>query len=481
MGNDGLKQESFLIDEAKRKKILRQDRIQLPPGTCLLKSEEKYFEVLNISAFGISIITKNAMDTKSVMSFFETQKEGKIIFDNFEFQNVFLKKVRSEEVSAGLIIGFECVGEPINIEILKTLMTTSSMLKNVASLGQNLSKIPIEFKVLIYELKDLLLKLKSEISSLEKNQILDNKAKTQEFESTVTQLVAEFLSGSVPSYYKKIPTILNKESAETKKLCTDFAREQIGSLIYNAPFASRAFFKPRGYAGDYEMMNHLYRNESVGESLYDKCLHRYLVDEPAAEAVKNRSVYLKNKIIQMVKESKKDTIKILSVASGPALEQQMFLKDCKEFYGKKIEFVCLDQDEESLKHAQLQLSLLERMHNSGFKFRFVNCAIKNIIINGLDEHDFDFIYTAGLFDYFADSVAQVAAQKLYDGLNDGGTLLIGNFSKENPTQVLMDMFLDWILIYRSGEDLTRIFSPVSKKIVIEKEELGINLFACIKK
>jgi chemotaxis methyl-accepting protein methylase len=267
--------------------------------------------------------------------------------------------------------------------------------------------------------------------------------------------------------------------------CKKFIRNQIGDLIYGAPFAYRAYNKPRGYAGDYEMMNHFYRNELVGSNLFNQCMHKYFIDEPAGMAVKNRVYYLLEKIKDTVIKSSKSKIRILSVASGPAMEQQLFLKEFAQLkdkcIGKTIEFTSIDQDEESLKHAQHELLCLNRIVRSNCNFRFMNLAIKNIINQGLPEDDFDLVYTAGLFDYFTDPVAQLAAKKLFDGLNNDGNLIIGNFSMNNPSRPFLEMVLEWHLLYRSPDDLKRLFGNLSKSIVIEQEKLGINLFAVIKK
>ncbi|MGZ3776004.1 MAG: class I SAM-dependent methyltransferase, partial [Pseudobdellovibrionaceae bacterium] len=272
---------------------------------------------------------------------------------------------------------------------------------------------------------------------------------------------------------------------KTIAACTKFIRHQIGDLIYGAPFAYRAYHKPRGYAGDYEMMNHLYRDELVGNSLFNQSMHKYFIDEPAGRAVKNRGYYLLEKIKETIIKSKKNRIRILAVASGPAMEQQLFLKEfaqLKNTFGDKyVEFVCVDQDEESLKHAQHQLLALNRIVRSQCSFKFINLAIKNIINQGLPESNFDLIYTAGLFDYFTDPVAQLTAKKLFGGLADGGKVIIGNYSTENPTRPLMEMILEWQLIYRSNENLKNLFVGIGKNVIVEKEELGINLFAVIQK
>ncbi len=475
-----MKQEFFSIDEAKRKKILRQDRHNVQPSKCFFKTDFEKLELINISSFGCAVILTEENFKKNSTNIDSGQIEGTLIFENFEFQEIKLKKVRHIQAGSNITIAFECVSEPIMIDRYFAISQAYEALENVSKSYTELSQMPSDFKQIIFELKELLLKLKTNVDQIESQIAVDSKKVINEFEMTVADVISVYLNQAIPQYYSTLPKIFASCDSKTMEICKKFAREQIGHLIYGAPFANRAYFKPRGYAGDYEMMNHLYREEPVGKTLFDKCLHKYFVDEPAGEAVKNRGQYLYKKISEVV-AAKKTDIKILSVASGPALEQQLFLKNCNDFKGKKISFNCIDQDEESLKHAQLQMKSIDRVVQSGFDFSFRNLAIKNIIVQGLPEKNYDLIYTAGLFDYFTEPVANAAAKKLFEALNSGGKLIIGNFSKNNPSVPFMELVLDWNLIYRSPEDLLRIFQDVTPNINIEQESLGINLFAVMEK
>ena len=108
-------------------------------------------------------------------------------------------------------------------------------------------------------------------------------------------------------------------------------------------------------------------------------------------------------------------------------------------------------------------------------------AIRNVIARGLPEQDYDLIYSAGLFDYFTDQVARAAAKQFITSVKPGGKVIIGNYSKDNLSASFMEMVLDWKLIYRSEEDLLRIFQGLGSRIWVEKEPLGINLFVVIQK
>src|SRR5258706_12916972 len=74
-------------------------------------------------------------------------------------------------------------------------------------------------------------------------------------------------------------------------------RRHLHHLVLSAPFAQRTFDKPLGYAGDYEMVNMILRNTLEGGSLFAKIIHAWFVQQPPAEAHRNRIEYLTKAII----------------------------------------------------------------------------------------------------------------------------------------------------------------------------------------
>ena len=487
MSSNAMKQEFFHIDERNRKKVVRQDRTPLEPGMCFLDFNGHQFEVLNISHFGCAVLV-SATDFPAMKEKFEKNPnmEADVLFKNVQTQHLSLRWARYENhgksVTGEMVVGFEVIGEPFKMDRIKALDVSAEVIKVQTEYAQHLAALPAEFKTFVYEMKDWLEKLKSQIDKLEADAPVDNWKEAQDYKLTIAETVSEYLGQVIPMTYSKVPSLIKNLTPDQMKWATDFARAQIGHLVYGAPFANRAYFKPRGYAGDYEMMNHLYRDELVGKTLFDQCMHKYFIDEPAGAAVKNRGQYLFEKISELFSATPKTTpLKVLSVASGPAMEQQLFLQNGAQLHGRPAEFTCLDQDEESLKHAQRQLQSIDRFVKSGFNFKFNNMAIRNVIAAGCPDKDYDMIYSAGLFDYFTEPVAQMAAQKMLDSVKPGGRVIIGNFSKDNPCVPFMELILDWHLIYRSEEDLLRIFKGMGSKIWVEKEPLGVNLFVVIQK
>jgi len=111
----------------------------------------------------------------------------------------------------------------------------------------------------------------------------------------------------------------------------------------------------------------------------------------------------------------------------------------------------------------------------------------------LQHEEFDFIYSAGLFDYIKtypldDSKGTVALTKnLFDLLRPGGTLIVGNFNHNNPRDLrfVMEYIYDWQLIYRDKHEVFDFTRAIPKEdiqdIQLLEEPTGINYFLKIEK
>jgi extracellular factor (EF) 3-hydroxypalmitic acid methyl ester biosynthesis protein len=217
------------------------------------------------------------------------------------------------------------------------------------------------------------------------------------------------------------------------------------SLLLADPFTERARRKPRGYAGDAVMMDFIYRAEppadcdAAGAALfaastrssmslsvcYRRDLLRGLIDETVALVPKAR---------------------MLSVACGHARELRHSAALAPDFDG---EFVALDQDARSCAE-------IERSH-LGPKVRVVRGGVRQLLVarSGVSESlgHFDFIYSAGLYDYLDDTTALRLSRQLLRMLRPGGRLLLANFLPNGSARAYMELFMDWPLVLRSEQDM----------------------------
>jgi hypothetical protein len=259
-----------------------------------------------------------------------------------------------------------------------------------------------------------------------------------------------------------------------------YFHDRFPGLIDSSTFAARCFQKPLGYAGDFEMMNMVYRNENLGTTLFGRSLSRVVLDSHAAQAVRHRAQYLAAKIKAAAAHGGPHrSARILSVAAGPAMELQMILQsDPALLRAGHAEIALLDQDGGALRHARAQIEALAAQAGVEVTLTCLNTSIKTVITDGLPGL-YDLIYSAGLFDYLKDQTARAAGARLVDALAPSGQALIGNFAVANPTRPLMELILDWPLHHRSASDLHQLFGGMGAGMTVEQEATGVNLFAVI--
>jgi extracellular factor (EF) 3-hydroxypalmitic acid methyl ester biosynthesis protein len=275
-------------------------------------------------------------------------------------------------------------------------------------------------------------------------------------------------------------------TARTKEFSRDehnihatFFRSQLGELFFECPFTRRAFEKPLGYAGDYELMNMLYRKEPEGRTAFGKILNIHSREEPAGRATFNRLAYMGHILQNYLESAKPERAAVASVGCGAAREVNELLTRAPEL-GSHLDLALVDQDARALQHCERTLGPLGRA--TGARFQFINDPIQQLIkaenlrsVLGSRK----LIYSVGLFDYLDDDVFVALIRVLYDALDPGGLLVIGNMASHNPTQRWMEYAMDWFLIHRSPDDLRYLALKVTKSadnVKIDSEPTGVNLF-----
>jgi extracellular factor (EF) 3-hydroxypalmitic acid methyl ester biosynthesis protein len=217
----------------------------------------------------------------------------------------------------------------------------------------------------------------------------------------------------------------------------------------------RTNLKPRGYAGDAEMMRLIYENGWVGRTLFGRILHKYAVELEGAEAVRSRRRLVPRVLREVAARFPPSAggFRFLSLASGPAWElQDIYLGPAD---AERLACVLLDQDPHALEAARHVLAGLQEERHLPVRARFVTDSVRTMLRSrDLAERfggRFHFIYSMGLFDYLTPPVARAVLARAHDLLEPGGTLLVGNYHLGHPSRIYMDYWLDWPLYCRTEE------------------------------
>ena len=295
----------------------------------------------------------------------------------------------------------------------------------------------------------------------------------------------------------KFMGFLDTKIIELNALTADFTREeherhgfyfrkQLWPVILCSPFMARTNLKPRGYAGDSEMMTMIYSNGYWGDSTFAKLMHKHPVNQPGAQAVRNRRALIA-KMLPRYKEvcplKPKERLRALSVACGPAWELKDVVVSAE--HSEVYHFTLLDQDRDALLEAAKSVDRIEKRLGSKLSADYLNESVRTLLNTPKLKNkwgQFHFIYSMGLFDYLTPPVAKAVLGKLYQILKPGGEMVIGNFHASNSSRTYMEYWLDWVLYYRTEQqfmELIREAEPGEKEVLFD--DTGVQMFLHVKK
>ena len=261
-------------------------------------------------------------------------------------------------------------------------------------------------------------------------------------------------------------------------------RRYLLSFYLQSPFMRRAYEKPRGYPGDYLMMEMIYRKEPQGSTLFARAMDQYTLHEEGAEMVRNRPPYLIEKICEAVDRRKPNRVRVANIGCGTAEEIFVLLSTLPEV-GQYLDLTLVDQDKEALAFCLDRLSPLADA--TGAALEVVCEPVKRLFIDDYARRFLagnDLIYSAGLFDYFNAEGFQKLLQLFYDNVCTDGTLVIGNVDPEFPSRWLIEYANHWFIVYKTAFELQRMayrLKPLPSQIVVEAEASGFNHFLVINK
>lgn len=293
---------------------------------------------------------------------------------------------------------------------------------------------------------------------------------------------------------EKLKDLLDRFQAEAARVPVEeavahkiFARRELHPYILCAPFLWRSFYKPLGYAGDYEMVNMmLQESPSVGSTTYAKIVHELTTGVAACLAHRNRAKILERQLAEeatRVTEEEQRIFTALTVACGPAIEIQRFIRNHE--ISSQCALHLMDFNDETLAYTTGRVA--EATAASGRKpvVKFIQKSIDDLLKNiHLESEGFlpsyDMIYCAGLFDYFPDNVCRNLLQLYERWVRPGGLLVATNVHPNNPEIGMMEHLLEWYLVYRDADHLLSL-APKGTDAAVFADDTGVNVFLTIRK
>ncbi len=294
-----------------------------------------------------------------------------------------------------------------------------------------------------------------------------------------------------PEFDRRVGSLFNlvrELPVEESKALVPLSERMVRDHFVTAPWLHRAWKKPLGYAGDYQVMNHMYRCQFEGPTLFAKAMSWASLHAPSPEAVRTRKALIKQMLHELFAPhlGQGTTVRVLSVASGPAQEMFEILRDIDEL-PHKLEIVLFDQDPGALAFAHGRLHhLVDRRWQGRVKVIYLHDTIRRLaaghtVLGTLGA--MDAVYSTGLYDYLPHHFAVKLTRRLFQLLKPGGWAAIGNMDYANPNRWVMEHLLDWWLIFRSRDEMRAFASEAAPEATLSfrTEATGINPFVVMQR
>ena len=243
----------------------------------------------------------------------------------------------------------------------------------------------------------------------------------------------------------------------------EYTENLVTPVVMDCPFLRRAYTKPLGYSGDYQVMLYTYNNAFEGDSVFARVLHKIAVEHPLSVGIRTR----KDFVVEMIEkeherylalEETDPVFRVASLGCGPAREASDFIGRYKSWRGQVV-FTLIDQEDEALSIAYHQSQRQVQATGANAAIQCLNLSFIQVLRDPSlvsIEHPQHFIFAMGLFDYLRELTGKVLIRALYEHLATGGLLAVGNAVGPNDHFWPPEFMMDWTMFYRTREEMLRL-------------------------
>jgi extracellular factor (EF) 3-hydroxypalmitic acid methyl ester biosynthesis protein len=396
--------------------------------------------------------------TSEVLTDFKITLDGRLSYSG--------KAVVSNLINAGAVLLCEANLEEGWIQLTSGLSGGASELGNefqaFLTRWQSSYKVVPEFKLVVADMQSLLADLHLWLDQVELTIRASPNGERIEMLRQAAQVVATPALKAIESLGDRFEEVAGGLAPDMRPPHIHFTRRHLHSTLLSSPFAYRTFYKPLGYAGDYEMVNMIQRDPFEGSSLFARVVNAWFLQQLPAEAHRNRLKILKQKLIEeTVRVSPLGRpARIFNLGCGPAAEIKDFLADSE--LCNHSHFTLLDFNEETIQSTGALLRETSNRFGRQTVIQLQKKSVQQLLRDAVrapgpsSGGKADYVYCAGLFDYLPDRICKQLMTALYELLAPGGLLLATNVDGTRPFRNKLEFILDWNLIYRTGPQLAKL-------------------------
>lgn len=424
------------------------------------------------------------LQLSEVLSNFRIMISGNLVYSG--------RATVSNIVNTGLVLVCEASLDDeswLDVEILSPAMQVDRLAHDFDRMVTEWSKVEQvapELKITISDIQMLLSDMRRWLEQVELAIRSSPAPARSQLELDIAERLNSLILPILQDQFKEFEAVAGSVSNDAQALHRAYARRQIHPLVLCSPLVHRSYYKPLGYAGDYEMVNMILRDPLEGGSLFAKLLNSFFLKVPPGEAHRNRITYLTSMLEEETRRNAKlgKKTRVLNLGCGPAKEVQNFLT--YHDLSDRAEFVLLDFNDETLQATSSVLMNLRMKHGRGTHISLVKRSVHQILKDGLKEvgtGPYEVLYCAGLFDYLSDRICRRLLEIFYENLAPGGFLVATNVDASNPARNVMEYIMEWHLIYRNAEGLLALRPQAAPDECcrVLHDSTGVNIFLEVRK
>ncbi|RVD47722.1 MAG: class I SAM-dependent methyltransferase [Mesorhizobium sp.] len=228
------------------------------------------------------------------------------------------------------------------------------------------------------------------------------------------------------------------------------------------PLTHWSFTKPRGYSGDAQLLDYIYCDPHVAESVASaseigKALYSHTQNVPSCVAARERRDLLTRYVDETAAKNGSET-EVLAIAAGHLREAN---RSTALAEGRLKRWVALDQDPQSV-------GLIARDFQ-GTAVEAIDGSVRTVLTRSQKLGKFDLIYASGLYDYLQHNVAVKLTKTCLQMLKPNGTFLFANYAEGTPDAGYRETFMDWVLLLRSEVDMWNIINASVDRNTVEAQ------------
>ena len=259
-------------------------------------------------------------------------------------------------------------------------------------------------------------------------------------------------------------------------------QRELHPLLLCSPFVHRAYTKPLGYAGDYEMVNMMLRDPAEGQTSYAQIINFFNLEQGPSRAHRNRIAILEQRLASEAERvcTAGAELRVLNIGCGPAHELRRF---ALHPLARRCRFDLLDFNAETLEQCRRGLEAAApagQRPEAQYIHKSIHVLLKEALARSVQPPTYDVVYCAGLFDYLSDKICLRLVRMFWELCQPGGLVLCTNVHSANPSRGMMDFVLEWHLVHRDESGMEALV-PAGASSEVWTDATGVNVFMALRK